>query len=77
MLSQLALRGFDANLTLDNAKSVDILGSEPSTVNLSKVEVKTSWGNKPRRDRLFGYTLDWLMSVKPENIIDPRLFYCL
>jgi hypothetical protein len=34
VLSQLALRGFDANMTLGNTKGVDILLSHPETAKL-------------------------------------------
>ena len=41
-LSQLALRGYDANLTLGNTKNVDILVSDPESGRMNKLEVKTS-----------------------------------
>lgn len=76
VLSQLTLRGYDANLTLGHTKGVDILASDPNTGNMFKVEVKTSFENKPSQSKLFGYTLSWVMSEKNETIIDPKLFYC-
>jgi hypothetical protein len=76
VLSQLTLRGYDANLTLGHTKGVDILVSNPYTGNMFKVEVKTSFENKPSQSKLFGYTLSWVMSEKNETIIDPKLFYC-
>jgi len=39
VLSQLVLRGFDANMTLGNTKSVDILVADPLTGNMFKIEV--------------------------------------
>ncbi|MDP3696553.1 MAG: hypothetical protein Q8R55_00805 [Candidatus Taylorbacteria bacterium] len=75
VLSQLALREMDANMTLGYTKNVDILVSNPKTGRMYKLEVKTS-RNKPTRTRLFGNTLDWQMSKKHENIMDRDLFYC-
>ncbi len=45
VLSQLALRGFDANMTLGNTKGVDILLSHQETGKMAKVEVKTHHRN--------------------------------
>ena len=41
-LSQLTLRGYDANLTLGNTKNVDILVSDPSSGHMYRLEVKTT-----------------------------------
>jgi hypothetical protein len=76
VLSQLALRGFDANMTLGNTKSVDILVSDPKTPSMFKIEVKTSLVEKPSHDNLFGTYFYWMMSEKQELISDPNLFYC-
>lgn len=76
VLSQLALRGYDANMTLGHTKDVDILVSDPVTGRLYKLEVKTSYGGKPKRDKLFGHTLSWMMKKKHEEVVDPNLFYC-
>jgi len=76
VLSQLALRGFDANLTLGNTKNVDILMSDPRTGKMLKLEVKTSYASKPSYSKLFGHTLSWIMNKKHEEISDPNLFYC-
>lgn len=76
VLSQLALRGFDANMTLGNTKSVDILISNPKTGRMVRLEVKTSFGRKPSRSNLFGHVLYWMMSEKHETITDPNLYYC-
>ncbi len=75
VLSQLALRGFDANMTLGNTKSVDILVADPLTGKMFKIEVKTHYGHRPSRSKLFGHTLDWIMSEKHERIIASSLFY--
>ena len=80
-LSQLALRGYDANLTLGNTKNVDILVSDPTTGHMYKVEVKTTGylskaGTAGRRSKLFGHTYSWVMSKKHEHVADPILFYC-
>ena len=76
VLSQLALRGIDANLTLGNTKSVDIIASDPETGKMFRLEVKTSYNSKPSFSKLFGHTLAWVMGDKHENIVDPNLFYC-
>ncbi len=75
VLSQLALRGFDANMTLGNTKSVDILVSDPQQNRLFKIEVKTHYRVTPTQSKLFGHHLGWMMSQKHENIIDPNLYY--
>ncbi len=41
-LSQLALRGYDANPTLGNTKNVDILVSDPESGRMYRLEVKTT-----------------------------------
>jgi hypothetical protein len=41
--SQLALQGYDANMTLGHTKSVDILVSDPMTKKMFKLEVKTKY----------------------------------
>lgn len=76
VLSQLTLRGFDANMTLGHTKGVDILASDPKTGRMFKVEVKTSFAGQPAHSKLFGHTLSWMMSDKHEEISDPNLFYC-
>jgi hypothetical protein len=74
VLSQLMLRGYDANLTLGNTKAVDILLANPETGEMFKIEVKTS-RKKPQHSKMFGYTLSWPMHKNHETISDPRLFY--
>lgn len=76
VLSQLALRGFDANMTLGHTKGVDILASNSRTGKMFKIEVKTSYDRKPSRSKLFGYTLSWIMAQKHENVIDKELYFC-
>ncbi len=80
VLSQLALRGYDANMTLGNTKSVDILVSNPQTGKMYQLEVKTNYNNSrnaPSRSKLFGDTLSaWMMSRKHEDIAMANLFYC-
>lgn len=80
-LSQLALRGYDANLTLGYTKHVDILVSDPDSGRMYKLEVKTSGyrtvrGGAARRSRLFGYNFEWMMNRKHEEVVDSSLFYC-
>src|SRR3989344_8816013 len=77
VLSQLALRGYDANMTLGHTKNVDILVSDPRTGKMYKLEVKTSYYFPDPDSKIFGKRItDWLMEQKHENIIDPALFYC-
>lgn len=76
VLSQLALRGIDANLTLGHTKGVDILASDPNRNRLYRLEVKTRVNQPVIRNTLFGNTLEWHMSQKHEDIIDKSLFYC-
>ena len=79
-LSQLALKGYDANLTVGRAKSVDILVSVPTTGKMYRLEVKTNWRSSRSAggsSKLFGkYVSAWIMSEKHETISDPLLFYC-
>ena len=80
VLSQLALRGYDANLTLGRTKSVDILVSHPKTGKMFKLEVKTN--HKSSRSgggssKLFGnFVSAWMMGEKHEIIKDQSLYYC-
>jgi len=76
VLSQLVLRGYDANMTLGRTKSVDILASDPTHNRMFKIEVKTHYRNTPTKSALFGHALEWVMSKKHEDIIDPNLYYC-
>jgi hypothetical protein len=79
VLAQLALRGFDANMTLGRTKSVDILVSNPSNGQMYQLEVKTNYKNnvdRLRKSRIHGCFLsDWIMSKKHETIMSPNLFY--
>ncbi len=76
VLSQLVLRGYDANMTLGHTKGVDILVSDPKSDKMFRVEVKTSFASKPSRSKLFGLTLNWMMMEKHETISDKKLYYC-
>ena len=49
VLSQLALRGYDANMTLGRTKSVDILVSNPANGQMYQLEVKTNLKNNPKK----------------------------
>jgi len=80
-LAQLALRGYDANLTLGNTKGVDILASDPDSDRMFRIEVKTSGyrsrkGVASTRSRLFGHCFTWIMSKKHQTLVDLKLFYC-
>ena len=80
VLSQLALRGYDANMTLGRTKSVDILVSHPETGKMFKLEVKTKYRDSSKemhRSAIFGKVKgEWIMNQKQEGWIDPTLFYC-
>lgn len=80
VLSQLALRGYDANMTLGHTKSVDILVSHPKTKKMYQLEVKTNYRNtrnQPSDSKVFGKSVSgWIMKTGHEKIISPNLFYC-
>jgi len=77
VLSQLALHGFDANLTLGNTKGVDILLSNPKTGKMRRLEVKTHSHNKPFMNKRLGKILGkWRMDKKHESMNDDNLFFC-
>jgi len=80
VLSQLALRGYDANMTLGHTKGVDILVSDPSSDCMYRLEVKTNCKdsrNKPSASKVHGRTLSgWIMNEKHEEIVSSGLFYC-
>lgn len=80
VLSQLALRGYDANMTLGHTKGVDILVSDPKTKRMYQLEVKAGIKNinkQPKNSTLFGKIVaEWIMRSKHELWSDPSLFYC-
>lgn len=83
VLSQLALRGQDASMTLGNTKGVDILISDPVTGRMLKLEVKThrrEIRDTGVRSKTFGKFLsNWIMSEqhgKYNKKKDANLFYC-
>lgn len=80
VLSQLALRGYDATMTLGHTKNVDILVANPKDGRMYKLEVKTNIREvkeKPLESKLFGkYITDWIMHEKHERIKESNLFYC-
>lgn len=80
VLSQLALRGYDANITLGHTKSVDILVSDPENGKLYQLEVKTNYikdKKKPSVSKIHGkFVSDWMLDRKNEDINIPTLFYC-
>ncbi len=76
VLSQRALRGVGANLTLGRTKGVDILASDPRTGRMVRVEVKTTYGARPTHSAVARYGLAWVVKVRHERIADPDLFYC-
>jgi hypothetical protein len=80
VLSQLALHGYDANMSLGRTKSFDIFVSHPKTKKMFKLEVKTKYrtsSKKSTKSKLFGEVVgSWIMNRKHESIKDPTLFYC-
>jgi len=80
VLSQLALHGYDASMTLGRTKGVDILISDPKKNRMYKLEVKTNLKNiraEPAHSKMFGEIVsEWIMNAKHESIVDPDLFYC-
>jgi hypothetical protein len=80
VLSQLAPRGYGANMTLGHTKSVDILVSNPQNGNMYQLEVKTNFRNTRNQlsvSKVHGKTLSgWMMSKKHESIEANNLFYC-
>lgn len=76
VLSQLSLRGYDANLTLGHTKGIDILISDPKSGKMAKMEVKTLYGKNEVTSGMFGRNLEWIMSDKHETFSSPDLFYC-
>jgi hypothetical protein len=80
VLSQLALLGYDANMTLGHTKAVDILVSDPKSLRMFKLEVKTNYQTsrtKPQVSGVLGKAVSsWIMNRKHEAIDDPDLFYC-
>src|SRR6266478_7495581 len=80
VLSQLALRGYNANMTLSHTKSVDILVYDPSTGKQYQLEVKTNFKNsrnRPSVSTIHGKAVSgWIMNKKSETINSPSLFYC-
>jgi hypothetical protein len=80
VLSQLALRNYDANMTLGRTKGVDILVSDPRSKKMYRLEVKTKLRESDKQvseSKIFGTVIGgWVMSKKHETISDPSLFYC-
>lgn len=80
VLSQLAMIGLNASMTLGRTKSIDILIHNPKTNKFFKMEVKTALKNnknKHTKSKDFGKTFHWdFMNKKHEKIKDPDLFYC-
>jgi hypothetical protein len=78
-LSQLAIRGYVASMTLGNTKNIDILVFDPTTKKACQVEVKTNYERRIRftKSKFFGeFETSWQMDKQHEQIKDPDLFYC-
>ncbi len=80
VLSQLALHGYDANMTLGNTKNIDILVSDTKTNIMYQLEVKTNYRReigRPHNSKIFGKIVStWIMRKGHENIRSKQLFYC-
>jgi hypothetical protein len=80
VLSQLALRDYNANMTLGNTKGVDILVSDPRTNKMYQLEVKTNFKNsrnKPSVSKIHGKAVSaWIMKEENGKTENPNLFYC-
>lgn len=78
VLSQLYLRGYEANLTLGNAKGIDILVTDPSSGKMFKIEVKTS-PHKEVSEAFVGTGkfMYWVMGAKHAEKPESDLFYCM
>ena len=80
VLSQLALHGYNANMTLGNTKSVDVLALNPKTNKMYQIEVKTNYKKSMKgfsRSDIHGKTISsWVMNEKHEKISARNLFYC-
>jgi hypothetical protein len=80
VLSQLALRGYVANMTLGNTKNVDILVADPISGRMLKLEVKTNYRSsrsEGSKSKDFGnFVSGWMMGEKHEQMNDPSLFFC-
>jgi hypothetical protein len=79
VLSQLALRGYEASLTLGHTKSIDILLFCPTDGRRLEIEVKTNLEDRrrPTNSALWGkIATSWQMNEKHEDIEHPTLYYC-
>jgi len=80
VLSQLALHGYDANMTLGHTKGIDILASHPGTKKMYRLEVKTTYRRSQKEvhiSKVHGAVkAGWMMDKKHESLIDGSLFYC-
>src|SRR5258708_8330515 len=77
VLSQLAARGYDANMTLGRTKGVDILVSDPNSGRMLQLEVKTNRGWLYGRNTLlfWKYLCDLILAENNERIRDGNIFY--
>jgi hypothetical protein len=79
VLSQLAIHGYDASMTLGNTKNIDILVFNPGKKKANQIEVKTNLEkrNRPTTSKIFGrFETSWQMHKKHEGISEKNLFYC-
>jgi hypothetical protein len=79
VLTQLTLNGYDANMTLGQTKSIDILAAHQHSGRMLKIEVKTTMKEErpsPGNIKSFGqYEFTWMMGEKHERLVDADLFY--
>lgn len=79
VLSQLALRGYEAALTLGHTKGIDILVFCPADGRRLEIEVKTNLENRraPTNSALWGRIVTgWQMHQKHESVEHSTLYYC-
>ena len=76
VLSQLALHGLVATMTLGYTKGVDILVFNPDNQRMYQLEVKTRFRMGVKKSKRYGPVFEWVMSKKHEKLKNSRLFYC-
>lgn len=76
VLSQLAIRGFDAKLGNEKSNRAIINILIPEAGRSLRVIVRSSYQQKAVRSKLFGYTISWRMVEADEEVSYPDLFYC-
>src|SRR5262249_17930149 len=82
-MAQLLEHGFVCAMTQGNAKSVDILATNPITENMYRVEVKTTKSGYKRFKRGIMHSVfggdrhyEWSMRTEDKLIVANNLIYC-